>query len=80
MSLILMIMYTYTFGGKKGKKHILHESSDLVVVRTKKSKDLIKEPFKSEREKALKDFTLEMEFPEANIAVYKTKPSVKTGY
>jgi hypothetical protein len=70
-------MYTYTFGGKSGKKHILQESSDMVVVRTRKSKDLLNKPFSDEKEEALKDFTLEMEFPEAEIAVYKAKPSVR---
>jgi Tfp pilus assembly protein PilX len=70
-------MYTYTFGGKKGKKHILYESSDMVVVRTEKSKELKKAIISGGRRKALKDFTLEMEFPEADIAVYKAKPSVK---
>lgn len=70
-------MYTYTFGGKKGKKHILHESSDMVVVRTKESKGLARKPLRGDGRKALKDFILEMEFPEANVTVYKQKPSAK---
>ena len=36
----LKIMYTYTFGGKNGTKHTLHESTDMVAVRTRNSRDL----------------------------------------
>lgn len=33
-------MVTYTFGGKNGTRHVLHESSDMVVVRTRNSRNL----------------------------------------
>jgi hypothetical protein len=70
-------MYTYTFGGKNGKKHILHESSDMVVVRLKKSPDFSAPVFPGNYKNILSHFKLEAEFPEANIAVYKTRSSVK---
>ncbi|MGA1977874.1 MAG: S8 family serine peptidase [Bacteroidales bacterium] len=70
-------MYTYTYGGKKGKKHILHESSDMVVIRKLKSKDKIKTLIPGEKKRVLKDFTVEAEFPEADIEVYRTKVAVR---
>jgi len=70
-------MYTYTFGGKNGKKHILHESSDMVVVRMKKKSDLSASDFQGNSKNVLSHFELEAEFPEANIAVYIARPSVK---
>lgn len=66
-------MYTYTFGGKNGKKNTLHESSDRVVVRTKNARNLDNAVFSDEGKQALKDFNIEMEFPEADITVLKTK-------
>jgi hypothetical protein len=70
-------MYTYTFGGKKGEKHILHESSDMVVVRLKKSSDKSVHTFQVNTKNVLSHFDLEAEFPEADIAVYKARKSVK---
>ena len=35
-------MFTYTFGGKNGTKHVLHESTDMVAVRTRNSRNLKK--------------------------------------
>jgi hypothetical protein len=70
-------MYTYTFGGKNGKKYILHESNDMVVVRTRNSRNLKDAVFSDKGKKALKDFSLEMEFPEADISVLKAKDSIK---
>jgi len=70
-------MYTYTFGGKNGRKHILHESNDMVVVRTRNSRDLDDAVVSEEGKKALKNFSVELEFPEADITVFKTKASVK---
>ena len=70
-------MYTYTFGGKNGKKHILHESNDMVVVRLKKIPDPSASDFQSTSRNVLRNFNLETEFPEAGIAVYKARASVK---
>jgi subtilisin family serine protease len=69
-------MYTYTFGGKHGKKHILYESTDRVVVRTRNARDLDKSVFSDEGLEVLKDFNVEMEFPDADVTVLKTRDSV----
>lgn len=70
-------MYTYTFGGKNGKKHVLHESSDMVVVRLKKNQEPSAKVLNGKSKNVLNHFELEAEFPESNIAVYKARPSVK---
>lgn len=67
------LMYTYTFGGKNGRKHTLSESSDMVAVRTRNSRD-IKNAIRSETgKKALKDLDLVMEFPEADVTVFRIR-------
>ena len=70
-------MYTYTLGGKNGKKFTLHESNDLVAVRTRNSRNLKNAVISDKGKKALKDFDVLMEFPEADITVFQTKDSVK---
>jgi subtilisin family serine protease len=70
-------MYTYTFGGKDGTKHVLHESSDMVAVRTRNSRDLKSAVISDKGKKALKDLEVVMEFPEADITVFKTRDTVK---
>lgn len=70
-------MYTYTLGGKNGKKYVLHESKDMVAVRTRDSRDLTNIIFSKEVKKVLKDFDLVLEFPEADISVFQTKDSVR---
>jgi hypothetical protein len=70
-------MYTYTYGGRNGKKHILHESSDMFVVRLKKSGERSSLDFMDNSRRVLSHFNLEAEFPEANIVVYKARSSVK---
>jgi subtilisin family serine protease len=70
-------MYTYTFGGKNGKKYILRESSDLVAVRTRNSRDLKSAVVSGKGKKALKDLDYVTEFPEADITVYRIKKSSK---
>lgn len=70
-------MYTYTFGGKKGEKHVLRESTDMVAIRTRNSrmmKDAVMSPV---GKKALKNFEIFMEFPEADITVYKIREPAK---
>lgn len=71
------MMYTYTLGGKNGKKYTLRESDDLVAVRTRNSRDLNNAVISEKGKKALKDFEVLMEFPEADITVFQTKESVK---
>ncbi len=70
-------MVTYTFGGKNGTRHVLHESSDMVVVRTRNSRNLKSSVISVKGKKALKDMEVVMEFPEADITVFKTRDSVK---
>ncbi|MFZ0281168.1 MAG: S8 family serine peptidase [Bacteroidales bacterium] len=70
-------MYTYTLGGKDGRKFILRESDNLVAVRTKNSRDLQNAVITDNGKKVLKDFEVLMEFPEADITVFQTKESVK---
>jgi subtilisin family serine protease len=71
-------MYTYTIGGKNGKRNTLVESTDRVVIRTKNSRNLDDAVFSDEGKQALKDFDIELEFPEADITVLKTKDFVAT--
>jgi len=68
-------MYTYTFGGKNGKKYILRESSDLVAVRTRNSRNLKSAVVSDKGKKALKDLDFVTEFPEADITVYRIRKS-----
>ena len=70
-------MYTYTFGGKNGTRHVLHESSDLVAVRTKNSRDLDTAVISEKGKKALLSLKLVAEFPEADISVFRTKAAAK---
>jgi subtilisin family serine protease len=70
-------MYTYTLGGKNGKKYVLHESNDMVAVRTRNSRNLKNAVISAKGKKALKDFDLLLEFPEADVSVFQAKDSVK---
>ena len=69
-------MYTYTFGGKNGKKNTLKESKNRVVVRTKNARTLNNAVYSNEGKEVLKKFDIEIEFPEADITILKTKESV----
>jgi len=70
-------MYAYTFGGKNGTRHVLHESTDMVAVRTRNSRDLKSAVISEKGKKALKNLEVVMEFPEADITVFKARDSVK---
>jgi subtilisin family serine protease len=70
-------MFTYTFGGKNGTRHTLHESSDMVVIRTRNSRNLKNAVVSDKGKRALNDLELVMEFPEADITIFRTKDSVK---
>lgn len=70
-------MYTYTFGGKNGTRHVLHESTDMVAVRTKNSRDLDKAVISEKGKKALLSLKVVAEFPEADITVFRTKAAAK---
>jgi hypothetical protein len=71
------LMFTYTYGGKEGRKHSLFESSDLVAVRIRDAagmKNAIRpEPGKD----ILADFDLVMEFPEADVSVFRVKENFR---
>lgn len=69
-------MFTYTFGGKNGTKHILHESSDMVAVRTRNSRNLKGAVISDKGKKVLRDLVIVAEFPEADITVFRTRDSV----
>jgi subtilisin family serine protease len=71
-------MYTYTIGGKKGQKITLQESKNRVVVRTRNARKLGDAIFSSEAKEAMEDFNVEMEFPEADITILKTKEAAPT--
>lgn len=66
-------MYTYTYGGKAGKKSTLMESPDRLVVRTKNARKLADAVYSDEGKQVLEDFLAELEFPEADVTVLKTK-------
>lgn len=70
-------MISYTFGGKNGTRHILHESSDMVVIRTRNSRNLGNAVISESGKKALKELELVMEFPEADISVFRTRKDVR---
>lgn len=70
-------MFTYTFGGKDGKKHVLHESSDMVAIRTRNSRSLKNAIFSEEGKKALEKMEVVAEFPEADITIFRTRDSIK---
>jgi len=69
-------MYTYTLGGKKGKKYVLHESSDMIAVRLRKTATMKSIMGSARGKKIMKDFELVEEFPEADISVFQAKKSV----
>ena len=71
-------MYTYTLGGKNGKKITLNASNDRVVVRTKNARDLKDAVYSEDGKQALQNFDIEMEFPEADVTILKTKKGVKS--
>lgn len=68
-------MYTYTLGGKKGRKYVLHESSDMIAVRLRKSGTEKSITRSARGKKILRDFELIEEFPEADISVFQAKGS-----
>lgn len=70
-------MYTYTFGGKNGKKYFLHESSDMVAVRTRNSRNLKDAITSGSARRTMEDFNIVMEFPEADVTVFRLKESVE---
>jgi subtilisin family serine protease len=70
-------MYSYTYGGKNGKRNTLHESIDRIVVRTNNARKLDNAVFSNEGKKALEDFNTELVIPEADITVLKTKDTIE---
>lgn len=70
-------MYTYTFGGKNGKKYFLHESTDMVAVRTRSARDLRNAVSSDKGKRALKDLDVVAVFPEADITVFRIRKTSK---
>jgi hypothetical protein len=66
-------MYTYTFGGKTGKKNSLVESAEKVVIRTRNARKLEDAVSSEQGINMLKNFTVEIEFPEADVTVLTAK-------
>jgi Subtilase family/Lamin Tail Domain len=71
-------MFTYTIGGKKGKKVNLTESKNRIVVRTRNARPLSDAIASNESREALEDFAIEMEFPESDVTVLRTKVEKQT--
>ena len=71
-------MYTYTIGGKNGQKITLQESKNRVVIRTRNARKLGDAIFSREAKEAMEDFNIELEFPEADITILKTKEAAPT--
>ena len=69
-------MYTYTFGGKTGKKNTLHESTDRIVVRTRNSRTLDNAIVSDEGKQALNKFLIDLEYPDSDVTVLKTRDFV----
>lgn len=70
-------MYTYTIGGKNGKKKTLQESKEHLVIRTRNSRDLEDAVYSDAGKKALEDFSIQLEFPDADVTILKINDSVK---
>jgi subtilisin family serine protease len=66
-------MYTYRYGGKKSKPHNLVVSNDRVVVRTRNARPLDDAIKTNEGKKVLSKFDVEVEFPEADVSILKSK-------
>ena len=69
-------MYSYSFGGKTGKKNNLLESNNRIVVRTRNARTLEDAVTTGEGKEVLKEFKAEMEFPEADVTVLKTRKDI----
>ncbi len=67
-------MYKYKLGGKNGKTFTLHESIDLVVVRTRGDKSLEDSNLSGQARALLPQMLQVASMPEANVAVYKCLP------
>ncbi len=70
-------MYTYTIGGKNGKKNKLQESKEHLVIRTRNSRSLKDAVYSDAGKKALEDFSVLLEFPDASVTVLKANVTVK---
>ena len=72
-------MFTYTYGGKKGKKVSLKIAEDRVVVRTKNARTLQNAIHSTKGKKMLQNFEVERIFPEADVCILQTKKIRKRG-
>lgn len=67
----------YTVGGKGGKKVILQESHDRIIVRTKNARKLKDSIALADSKKIIKKFKVEREIPGADVTILKSKVDVK---
>jgi hypothetical protein len=66
-------MVTYKYGGKNGTANALVESPDRVVVRTRNARPLRDAVVSATGKEVLEKFEVEVEFPDADVSVLKTK-------
>jgi subtilisin family serine protease len=72
-------MFTFRYGGKKGKAHSLAESEEHIVVRTESRGALLEErpfevvPLSREARSILNEFDLSLRFREAGVEILRTK-------
>ena len=72
-------MYSYTYGGKKGKKSTLKISPNRVVVRTKNARSLDTAIHSAKAKRVLQKFQVEQNFPEADVCILQAKPTRSRG-
>ena len=66
-------MYSYTFGKKNSAKQNLVESDNRVVIRTKNARKLKDAITGRDAKIAMEKFNIEVEFPDADVTVIKSK-------
>lgn len=65
--------YSFTYGGKDGKKHVLAESDSMLVLRTKNARGLNASVLSDDARSVIAKYDLETSFPEADVYVLKPK-------
>ena len=69
-------MYSYTYGGKKGRKFNLKVAEDRIAVRTRNARKLKDAVHSESGKEMLGNFDVEANFPEADVSVLQTKDDV----
>lgn len=70
-------MYSYTYGGKKGKKQTLKVAEDRIAVRTRNARKLRDAVQSKDGKEMLSHFDVEMNLPEADVSVLQAKDDVE---